>query len=74
MPPGATPCPPRCHPAVTPRRAFHHERQSQLCQLLRWTQHSPGVRLQKNIHCDLYQKKGGHRGCTSGTHPLPARP
>ncbi|XP_032050125.1 hepatocyte growth factor-like protein [Aythya fuligula] len=55
-------CAQRC--ATSPAcRAFHHERQSQLCQLLRWTQHSPGVRLQKNIHYDLYQKKDYLRDC-----------
>lgn len=41
-----------------PPRAFHHNRQNHLCQLLPWTQHSPRVQLQKNIHYDLYQKKG----------------
>lgn len=46
-------------PPPPARRAFHHERQSQLCQLLPWSQRSPGARLQKNIHYDLYQKKGG---------------
>lgn len=48
-----------CQAPAVPHRAFHYNRQSQLCQLLPWTQHSPRVQLQKNIHYDLYQKKGG---------------
>ncbi|OXB56190.1 hypothetical protein ASZ78_016969 [Callipepla squamata] len=44
-------------------RAFHHERQSQLCQLLPWSQNSRGAKLQKNIHYDLYQKKDFLRDC-----------
>ncbi|NXG37332.1 HGFL protein, partial [Dromaius novaehollandiae] len=44
-------------------RAFHHDRQSQLCQLLPWTQHSPHVQLQKNTHYDLYQKKDYLQEC-----------
>lgn len=56
---GSWPCTAPCQaPAALPR-AFHRDRQSQLCQLLPWTQHSPHVQLQKNIHYDLYQKKGG---------------
>lgn len=39
-------------------RAFNYNWQSEGCQLLLWTQHSPGTLLQRNIHYDLYQKKG----------------
>lgn len=65
-------------PPLPARRAFHHERQSQMCQLLSWTQRSPGTRLQKNIHYDLYQKKGGvgtvpGRGAHGAGLPVPAR-
>lgn len=48
-----------CQTPAVPPRAFHHDQQSQLCQLLSWTQHSPHIQLQKNIRYDLYQKKGG---------------
>lgn len=58
-PPGPGPGTVPCQAPAVPPRAFHHDRQSQLCQLLPWTQHSPRVQLQKNIHYDLYQKKGG---------------
>ncbi|KAK0681111.1 HGFL protein, partial [Pygoscelis papua] len=55
-------CAQRC--AASPAcRAFHYDWQSQLCQLLPWTQHSPHVQLQKNIHYDLYQKKDYLRDC-----------
>nr|XP_025962414.1 hepatocyte growth factor-like protein [Dromaius novaehollandiae] len=55
-------CAQRC--AASPAcRAFHHDRQSQLCQLLPWTQHSPHVQLQKNTHYDLYQKKDYLQEC-----------
>lgn len=47
-----------CQTPAVPPRAFHHDQQSQLCQLLPWTQHSPRIQLQKNIRYDLYQKKG----------------
>ncbi|XP_025897316.1 hepatocyte growth factor-like protein [Nothoprocta perdicaria] len=44
-------------------KAFHHDRQGQLCQPLPWTQHSPRVQLQKNLRYDLYQKKDYLRDC-----------
>lgn len=47
-----------CQTSSVPPRAFHYDQQSQLCQLLPWTQHSPRTQLQKNIRYDLYQKKG----------------
>uniref|UniRef100_A0A8C4K805 Macrophage stimulating 1 n=1 Tax=Dromaius novaehollandiae TaxID=8790 RepID=A0A8C4K805_DRONO len=52
-----------CQALPAPPRAFHHDRQSQLCQLLPWTQHSPHVQLQKNTHYDLYQKKDYLQEC-----------
>ncbi|PKU33244.1 hepatocyte growth factor-like protein [Limosa lapponica baueri] len=55
-------CAQRCATSLA-CRAFHHDRQSHLCQLLPWTQHSPHVQLQKNIHYDLYQKKDYLRDC-----------
>ncbi|XP_020644826.3 hepatocyte growth factor-like protein isoform X1 [Pogona vitticeps] len=47
-------------------RAFHYNWQSHGCQLLRFTQHSPHTQLQRNVHCDLYQKKGYVRNCIMG--------
>ncbi|XP_030314209.1 hepatocyte growth factor-like protein isoform X5 [Calypte anna] len=61
-PGSAEQCARRCAASRT-CRAFHHDRQGQLCQLLPWTQHSPHVQLQKNIHYDLYQKKDYLRDC-----------
>ncbi|KFV73801.1 Hepatocyte growth factor-like, partial [Dryobates pubescens] len=55
-------CAQRCATSLA-CRAFHHNRQNQLCQLLPWTQHSSNVQLQKNIHYDLYQKKDYLRDC-----------
>ncbi|XP_033373405.1 hepatocyte growth factor-like protein isoform X5 [Parus major] len=58
-------CAQRCATSLA-CRAFHHDQQSQLCQLLPWTQHSPHIQLQKNIRYDLYQKKDYLRDCIVG--------
>ncbi|XP_066183147.1 hepatocyte growth factor-like protein isoform X3 [Sylvia atricapilla] len=58
-------CAQRCATSLA-CRAFHHDQQNQLCQLLPWTQHSPRIQLQKNIHYDLYQKKDFLRDCIVG--------
>ncbi|XP_030914071.1 hepatocyte growth factor-like protein isoform X3 [Geospiza fortis] len=58
-------CAQRCATSLA-CRAFHHDQQSQLCQLLPWTQHSPRIQLQKNIRYDLYQKKDYLRDCIVG--------
>ncbi|XP_008103243.1 hepatocyte growth factor-like protein isoform X1 [Anolis carolinensis] len=47
-------------------RAFHYNWQSHGCQLLPLTQHSPQTQLQRNVHYDLYQKKGYVRNCIMG--------
>ncbi|XP_044307022.1 hepatocyte growth factor-like protein isoform X2 [Varanus komodoensis] len=47
-------------------RAFNYNLRSQGCQLLSLTQHSPGAQLQRNVHYDLYQKKGYVRECIRG--------
>ncbi|EMP27808.1 Hepatocyte growth factor-like protein [Chelonia mydas] len=39
-------------------RAFHYNHQRHGCQLLPWTQHSVHTHMQRNVHYDLYQKKG----------------
>ncbi|CAM2117185.1 unnamed protein product [Caretta caretta] len=39
-------------------RAFHYNHQRHGCQLLPWTQHSVHTHVQRNVHYDLYQKKG----------------
>ncbi|XP_054136981.1 hepatocyte growth factor-like protein isoform X4 [Melozone crissalis] len=58
-------CAQRCATSLA-CRAFHHDQQSKLCQLLPWTQHSPRIQLQKNIRYDLYQKKDYLRDCIVG--------
>ncbi|XP_056357528.1 hepatocyte growth factor-like protein isoform X4 [Oenanthe melanoleuca] len=58
-------CAQRCAASLA-CRAFHYDRQSQLCQLLPWTQHSPRIQLQKNIRYDLYQKKDYLQDCIMG--------
>ncbi|KAH0629994.1 hypothetical protein JD844_012522 [Phrynosoma platyrhinos] len=47
-------------------RAFHYNWQSRGCQLLALTQRSPQTQLQRNVHYDLYQKKGYVRNCIMG--------
>ncbi|XP_070789837.1 hepatocyte growth factor-like protein [Pituophis catenifer annectens] len=47
-------------------RAFHYNWQSYECQLLTVTQNSPHTRLQRNVHYDLYQKKGYVTKCIIG--------
>ncbi|XP_063148045.1 hepatocyte growth factor-like protein isoform X2 [Candoia aspera] len=47
-------------------RAFHYNWQSRGCQLLTVTQNSPHTQLQRNVHHDLYQKKGYVRKCIMG--------
>lgn len=44
-------------------RAFHYNWQRYECQLLTVTQNSPHIRLQRNVHYDLYQKKGRLKVC-----------
>ncbi|XP_032066321.1 hepatocyte growth factor-like protein [Thamnophis elegans] len=47
-------------------RAFLYNWQRYGCQLLTVTQNSPHTRLQRNVHYDLYQKKGYVRKCIIG--------
>ncbi|XP_061473818.1 hepatocyte growth factor-like protein isoform X2 [Rhineura floridana] len=47
-------------------RAFHYNWHSCGCQLLPLTQHSLHTQLQRNVHYDLYQKKGYVRNCIMG--------
>ncbi|KAJ6667681.1 hypothetical protein lerEdw1_016002 [Lerista edwardsae] len=44
-------------------RAFHYDWQSHRCQLLPLTENSPHTQLLRNVHYDLYQKKGYVRNC-----------
>ncbi|XP_032996482.1 hepatocyte growth factor-like protein isoform X2 [Lacerta agilis] len=47
-------------------RAFHYNLHSNRCQLLNFTQNTPHTQLQRNVHYDLYQKKGYIRHCIMG--------
>uniref|UniRef100_A0A8D0G9G9 Macrophage stimulating 1 n=1 Tax=Sphenodon punctatus TaxID=8508 RepID=A0A8D0G9G9_SPHPU len=58
-------CAKRCN-LLLDCRAFHYNRQSHGCQLLPWTQQSAHAQLQRNVHYDLYQKKGYMRNCIMG--------
>ncbi|XP_053147122.1 hepatocyte growth factor-like protein isoform X2 [Hemicordylus capensis] len=47
-------------------RAFHYNWKNNGCQLLSLTQHSSHTQLQRNVHYDLFQKKGYIRNCIVG--------
>ncbi|MEE6522867.1 hypothetical protein FKM82_021515, partial [Ascaphus truei] len=44
-------------------RSFDYNWKSHSCRMLPWTQSSPRVTLQRNVHYDLYQKKDYVREC-----------